>query len=42
MEKIDASAVAAYNIYLAFIIRFLQLAAKIRKGDRVKRINIMK
>jgi hypothetical protein len=26
---------------LAFVLRYLQLAAKVRKADRAKRVNIM-
>lgn len=41
LEKIDVTAVAAYNIYLAFIHRALLLIAKVRQADRVKRVGIM-
>lgn len=41
-KDIDPATIAAYNIYLAFIIRYLKLVAKVRQGDRAKRVNIMK
>ncbi len=34
LEKYEQNTVAAYNIVLAFILRFLQLSGKVRIGDR--------
>lgn len=33
LEKYDQNTVASYNLFLAFILRFLQLAAKVRIAD---------
>lgn len=33
LEKYDVNAVASYNIYLAFILRFLVLSGKVRIAD---------
>lgn len=33
IEKYDLNAVASYNIYLAFILRFLLLSGKVRIAD---------
>lgn len=33
IEKYDLIAVASYNIYLAFILRFLLLSGKVRIAD---------
>lgn len=41
-KDIDPATIAAYNIYLAFIMRYLKLVAKVRQADRAKRVNIMK
>lgn len=41
LEKYDQPTIAAYNIALAFILRFLQLAGKVRLADRTRRLEIM-
>ena len=33
LDKYDQNTVASYNLYLAFILRFLQLSGKTRIGD---------
>ncbi len=42
LEKFDAANVASYNIYMAFILRFLQVTARVRVADRIARIKNMK
>ena len=42
MSTIEAPSVAASNIYLAFIIRYIQLVGKIRIADRERRVQVMK
>lgn len=37
LEKYDQTVVASYNIYLAFILRFLQLSGKVRIADNEAR-----
>lgn len=42
LEKYDQNTVASYNLFLAFILRFLQLAAKVRIADNEARRTIAK
>ena len=42
MQNLDASTVSNYNFYLALILRYLQLVAKIRIADRERRVETMK
>ena len=37
LDKYDLVTVASYNLFLAFILRFLQLAGKVRVADRLAR-----
>lgn len=37
LEKYDQNTVASYNIFMAFILRFLQLSGKVRLADREAR-----
>lgn len=37
LEKYDQNIVASYNLFLAFILRFLQLGAKVRIADNEAR-----
>jgi hypothetical protein len=37
LEKYDAPSIANFNIYLAFIFRFLQLVGKVRIADNEAR-----
>jgi hypothetical protein len=37
LEKYDQTVVASYNIYLAFILRFLHLSGKVRIADNEAR-----
>jgi len=37
LEKYEQSTVAAYNIFLAFVLRFLQTSGKVRIADREAR-----
>lgn len=37
LEKYDLNVVATYNLYLAFVLRFLQLAGKVRVADQEAR-----
>lgn len=39
LEKYDLSTVASYNIFLAFILRFLLIAGKVRIADNEARKN---
>jgi hypothetical protein len=34
LESFDQAVVASYNLYLAFILRFLQISGKARIADR--------
>jgi hypothetical protein len=34
LEKYDQTTVASYNMFLAFVLRFLQLSGKVRIADR--------
>ena len=42
IEKYEQTATATCNIYLAFIQRFLQITARVRKADRETRVAFMK
>ena len=42
IQGIDAQNIAVSNIYVAFILRFLQLVGKVRIADRERRIEVMK
>ena len=42
LQTIDTQLVASSNIYLSFLLRFLQLAAKVRVADRERRVQVMK
>ncbi len=42
LEKFDFNNISTYNIYLAFILRFLQTCAKVRVADREARVANMR
>ena len=42
IQGIDAQNIAVSNIYVAFLLRFLQLVGKVRIADRERRIEVMK
>lgn len=42
LEKYDINNIAAYNIFLAFILRFLLIAGKVRISDNEARKNAAK